>query len=100
MRVANMISSAGNPVANQFIITNVGSGTFWNEEGNLPSGDAFQSYTTMIAFKDWKGKVYLDKGAWDYSVTTSKYRNRFLGMDTKATKKAIASGEIELINMN
>ncbi len=99
MRVSNMKSSNGNSVPNQFVIT-ASSGSFWTENGNLPSGDAFQSYETVIAFRDFRGKVYLDRSKWDYSKTTSTYRNKFLGMDTSMIKKAIASGEIELVDLN
>ena len=48
-------------VKNQFII-------------HTESGTYFQSYNTIIAFKLNSGFIMLDKGKWDYSVTTSKYR--------------------------
>ena len=86
--VRNMESSAGNTVANQFIIT------FDNYEG-------FQSYTTLIGVKDYSnGQIVLDKRAWDYSTTTSKYRNMWLGLDSKAVKAKIQSGEILLTELN
>jgi hypothetical protein len=31
-------------------------------------------------------KVYLDSNAWDYSVTTGKYRNQFLGETKRETE--------------
>lgn len=73
---------------NQFI--------FSDESGN----EFFQSYNSIIAKKTIDGKIFLDSYFWDYSRTTSKYRNKFLEIDTKTTKKLIKSGEIELINLN
>ena len=48
------------------------------------NGVAFQSYSSIIAFKDTTGKVYLsDK--WDYSATTLKHLKLFLRIsDTKS----------------
>ena len=85
--VSNMESPrTGAPVANQFIIS--------TDEGLY-----FQSYRTLIALKQ-NGKVYLDENSWDYSRTTGKYRNRFLGENTAETRKKIKSGEYILINLN
>lgn len=87
MRVKNMVSPrSGREVANQFIIEHEGK-TY------------FQSYSTIIAVKEG-GKLTLDKNYWNYSVTTSKYRNEFTRMNTAETKKAIKNGEIELANLN
>lgn len=76
-----------NPIANQFII-------------ETPKGDYFQSYKSIIAFKSNKGKIKLDNRYWDYSRTTSKYRNQFTGLDTNETKKAIKEKDITLTNLN
>jgi len=70
MQVRNMESSRGNRVPNQFIITD-------------DKGKYFQSYNTLIAFQPWDGKLQLDKDSWDYSRTTSKYRNMFTGLTTQ-----------------
>jgi hypothetical protein len=70
------------------------------------TGDMFQSYETVIAFKptqSWRGScntIYLDSDAWDYSRTTSKYRNQFLGMTTAQVKAGIKDGSIKLVNLN
>jgi len=85
--VLNMKSSRGNKVPNQFII--------WTDEEQF-----FQSYQTIIGKRDNEGNVFLDQNRWDYSVTTSKYRNQWLGMNTKEVKKAIDDGTIKLINLN
>jgi hypothetical protein len=95
MRVSNLESPrTGAKVANQFIITE-----------NTPEGEiqTFQSYGSVIAQKIWQGRdceVTLDETYWNYSVTTSKYRNQFLGETTKETKAKIDSGEYQLANLN
>ena len=81
-----MVSSSGNPVANQFIIY-AGKNTY------------FQSYDSIIV-KNTPNNTYLDKGYWDYSVTTGKYRNDFLGEGIAETRKKIASGEYKLRDLN
>lgn len=86
-KVYSMTSPAGNPVANQFEI--------YTDKGRF-----FQSYRSTIAQVNRKGKIILDDYYWDYSRTTSKYRNLFLGMTTKEIKEGIKSGEIKLKNLN
>tara|TARA_Y100001973_G_scaffold83125_1_gene123092 strand:- start:324 stop:587 length:264 start_codon:yes stop_codon:yes gene_type:complete len=86
MKVENMKSARGNKVPNQFIITDNGD-------------EYFQSYRSIIA-KRSEGKIYLDDYYWDYSVTTGKYRNEFLGEGIAETRKKIASGEYTLTNLN
>lgn len=75
-------------VANQFIIE--------TEEGTY-----FQSYQTVIAFKPRNGgQITLDTNSWDYSRTTGKYRNAFLGENTAETRKKIASGQYTVADLN
>ena len=80
-------NSSGNPVANQFIIY-------------TPEGNYFQSYDSVIAFRANDGKITLDKYYWNYSRTTSKYRNEFLGEYIADTRAKIESGEYELAYLN
>jgi len=88
MKVVNLESNKGNTIANQFEITAL-------------EGRYFQSYRSVIAFIPYgDGKIKLDERYWDYSKTTGKYRNIFLGEDKKATEKKIAAGEYELTNLN
>ena len=86
VKVRNMKSSNGNSVANQF---------------EIETDDAtyFQSYNSVIA-KRMIGVVYLDEYYWDYSVTTGRYRNMFLGETKKETQAKIDSGEYVLTNLN
>ena len=92
MKVQNMTSTNGNTVANQFII----SGSHYGQPGQL-----FQSYDSAIAFKPSCGSsITLDRNYWDYSVTTGKYRNKFLGESKKETQAKIDSGEYILADLN
>ena len=93
MKVENITSSNGNKIANQFVIID-------NENNKY-----FQSYNSMIALivDDHYGegkKIYLDQKYWNYSNTTGKYRNIFLGETIKDTKAKIKSGEYILTDLN
>ena len=56
----------------------------------------FFSYDTPICSVE-QGKTILYP-AWQYSKTTSKYRNQFLGETTKETQKHLDSGNYTLEN--
>ena len=86
MKVSNITNSNGNKVPNQFLITGDGDITF-------------QSYKSTI-LKITGGQVYLDSYYWDYSKTTSKYRNQVLRETTKETQAKINSGEYILTELN
>lgn len=78
-----------------------GTGTVKNQfEINTPEGIYFQSYKTVIAFRSLLGEVTLDVNAWNYSTTTSRYRNLFLGATTQEVKARIKSGEYKLADLN
>ena len=86
-------------VKNQFIITEEGRGAL----GNFKTRETFQSYASVIAVKtEWNDRtdIKLDELYWDYSKTTGKYRNLFLGEGRKETEAKIKSGEYTLINLN
>ena len=87
-KVRQMTSSrSGNPVANQFII--------YTDEGTY-----FQSYDSVIAFRDNNRKITLDDYYWDYSRTTGKYRNEFLGEGIADTRAKIELGVYKLADLN
>ena len=88
MKVQNMTSSRGNKIANQFVIT--------SDDGS----QVFQSYDSVICRRYPAGTTEIDATYWDYSVTTSKYRNQFLGETKAETQKKIDSGEYILTNLN
>lgn len=89
IRVSNMVSPNGNIVANQFRI-------------RTEDGEYFQSYNSIIVYipSDLDPKIILDKEFWDYSRTTGKYRNLFLGEDKATTEQKIKSGQYLLGNLN
>jgi hypothetical protein len=86
MKITNLTSNKGNTIANQFQIT-------------TETAVYFQSYQSIIV-KIEAGKTYLDPIYWDYSKTTGKYRNIFLGEDKKETEKKIKAGIYILTNLN
>jgi len=63
-------------------------------------GRFFQSYRTIIVFINNKGERFLDKNSWNYSHTTSRYRNQFLNETIAETREKIKSGEYKLTNLN
>lgn len=85
MKVQNMISNNGNYIPNQFIIRD-------------ENGKYFQSYNSIIALIPRDGSKIRIGGNWDYSRTTGKYRNMFLGETKKETQAKIDSGEYILDN--
>lgn len=84
--VSNMQSNNGNAVPNQFII-------------HTDNAVFFQSYNSIIVKKQ-NGVVYLDSKYYDYSKTTAKYRNMFLGETTKEIEKKIKDNVYVLTNLN
>ncbi len=86
MKITNLTSSKGNTIANQFEI-------------RTENAVYFQSYQSIIV-KIEDGTTYLDSHFWDYSKTTGKYRNQFLGEDKKETEKKIKEGIYILTNLN
>ena len=87
MSTRAMTTSKGNPAKDQFI-------------SSTSKGQMFCSYGTNIAFIDVNGNVTLDKYYWDYSVTTGKYRNRFLEEGISETRKKIKSGKYSLSDLS
>ena len=85
-----MTSDNGNKIANQFIIY-------------TPEATYFQSYESIIVKTSFDGDqrtVELDETYWNYSRTTNKYRNMFLGDTTKEVQAKIDSGEYTLTDLN
>ena len=79
MRVEQFKNNQGRPVKNQFIIYG-------------DKSEAFQSYRSIIAIKHDSGVIEIGPD-WDYSKTTGKYRNIFLGETKHETMQKIKSGE-------
>lgn len=88
MRVRTVINKNGRAVPNQFIIEDV-------------DATYLQSYQSIIVKKDYNdGVTYLDEYYWDYSNTTGKYRNLFLGEKKPETERKIKQGIYKLTNLN
>lgn len=87
IKIENMTSPNGRKVPNQFIIY-------------APDATYFQSYKSIIVKETNTGDVYLDRTYWDYSRTTSKYRNLFLGESTEETEEKIKNGTYKLVDLN
>lgn len=97
MKARNMQNSSGKEVANQFIITGEG------EDSYKSSIEIFQSYGSVIAKRYYQGgrlHIQLDINKWDYSKTTGRYRNQFLGESKKETEAKIKDGTYELVDLN
>ena len=88
MKIQNLTSANGNTVANQFTI-------------EAEEGIYFQSYDSIVAFKPaGGGPIQLDARMWDYSRTTGKYRNQFLGEGIAETRAKIKDGSYILTDLN
>ena len=87
IKCKQMISNKGNAIANQFLIY-------------ANNGVYFQSYRSIIALKQTDGTIVLSEKYWDYSSTTSKYRNIFLGETTEQTRYQIKIGNYKLQKLN
>lgn len=96
LSVEPMTSRGGNPLANQQIMSS-----------NL--GQMFVSYGTNICYKSThrykdgdvsRPKYIFDEYYWNYSRTTSKYRNEFLGFGVDECRKGIKEGWIKLTDLN
>ena len=90
--------------------------TTFSVNGNVKSKqEIFQSYgKTIVKIKTFyegtrflcgkiieeRTQVSLDKNYWDYSNTTGKYRNIFLGEPKKDTVKQIKIKNYELVDLN
>lgn len=87
-KVENFTSNSGNAIANQFILT-------------TDKGRFFQSYDSIIAFiPNDNSRIQLDINYWNYSKTTSKYRNIFLNEDKKTTERKIKEAVYILKDLN
>ena len=96
MKVTPLLGRKGKSVTNQYVITDGQGNTY------------FQSYKSIIAkispnldkSSARRFQTILDKYYWDYSATTSRYRNVFLGETTAETRAKIKSGEYTLASLN
>jgi hypothetical protein len=91
MQVKNMTSlKSYNNIPNQFIIT----------DDNKTYFQSYRSIIVKIERLEDKVVTYLDPVYYNYSRTTSKYRNAFLGESTKEIESKIKQGVYILENLN
>jgi len=99
MKIKQFTNDRGVAVRNQFIMEEEGRGAL----GNFIKRTTFQSYDSIIVvITIWEDerRVELDEKYWNYSKTTGKYRNQFLGEGIEETRKKIKSGEYKLADLN
>ena len=63
------------------------------------NGNVLVSYKTRVAFEDAKCGKYLDKKFHNYSNTTIRHINQFLGIDRKEKKKQLENGQLKLVDL-
>jgi hypothetical protein len=91
MQVKNMTSlKSYNNIPNQFIIY----------DDNKTYFQSYKSIIVKIERLEGKEITYLDPVYYNYSRTTSKYRNAFLGESTKEIESKIKQGVYILENLN
>ena len=91
MQVKNMtILKSYNNIPNQFIIY----------DDNKTYFQSYKSIIVKIERLEDKVITYLDPVYYNYSRTTSKYRNAFLGESTKEIESKIKQGVYILENLN
>lgn len=62
-------------------------------------GELLTGWGNPVALRRHGGAVVLDSRFWDYSVSTHRFRGQFLGENTAATRKRLASGEYALATL-
>ena len=115
MKVKNIRNNNGNAVKNQFEITEILTEREYKflckkygvkfEEGICYTKSVFQSYNSTIVIILDNGllnckQVILDDYYYNYSKTTSTYRNIFLKENTKRILQKIKRNEYKLMNLN
>ena len=124
MKIRNLETPGGNPAPNQFIIETEKATVFKSYNSNIAL-KPFVAWETcpdcentfrlsaigkgetcphcgegLLIENPEANKTKLDTNYWDYSTTTGKYRNMFLGETRKETEKKIKSGEYVLTDLN
>lgn len=88
-RTGMLNSKTQKPVANHQILTDDSTGCVY-----------LQSYDSIVCMIDSVGRIFLNHKVYDYSKTTKKYRNMFLGLTTKELNRQIINGTIKMIPFN
>ena len=108
-KVKPLLGRTGKPVANQYVITDDQGNTYFQSYKSIIAKipdlhntvtSAYSSPFSQDINNSHRFQIVLDKTYWNYSITTSKYRNQFLGESTKETQAKINSGEYKLVDLN
>ena len=86
MKFLTEIKSVETPAKNQIFL----NGNAWS---------VFISYGKAVAI-EYIGNIYLDEVYWKYSITTIRWRNKFLHKTSQEVKKSIENKTIIFVNMN
>ena len=96
IKAFNLRTNSGASAPNQIVITY-----------STPTKEyrLFQSYGVLIVRNTLDKRTYkrtceLSRNYWSYSRTTARYRNQYLGVDTKQVKKNIKNGVYCLASLN
>lgn len=102
-KVKPLVGRTGKPVANQYVIEDDQGNTYFQSYKSIIAKIPDLHNTTAFTKNDLNSdrfQIVLDKKYWNYSMTTSKYRNQFLNETTKETQAKINSGEYKLVDLN
>ena len=102
-KVKPLFGRTGKPVANQYVIEDDQGNTYFQSYKSIIAKIPDLHNTTAFTKNDLNSprfQIVLDKKYWNYSMTTSKYRNQFLNETTKETQAKIDSGEYKLVDLN
>ena len=102
-KVKPLVGRTGKPVANQYVIEDDQGNTYFQSYKSIIAKIPDLHNTTAFTKNDLNSdrfQIVLDKKYWNYSMTTSKYRNQFLNETTKETQSKINSGEYKLVDLN
>jgi len=91
MKLGYFYGRTGSKIANQRI-------EYTSEDTMFVSYDTNIIKTTFD--EEGKRMIILDRYYWNYSKTTGKYRNEFLGEGIAETRKKIEDGKYILANLN
>jgi hypothetical protein len=89
MEIRNLVGNDGD-IPNQYLIN----------DGNDIYYKSYDTIIIKITYINDKKTVYLSREYWNFSKTTNKYRNLFLGKTTKEIQELIKSGEYILTELN
>ena len=92
-KVRNMMTNGGRGAPNQFIIED----TYIDNGEGLIHGRMFQSYQSNIAFVPYDSNIIYLGEDWDYSRTTGRYRNKFLGLSLNELRARIKDGRAVIL---